>query len=138
MRWLDESNFDQIVTTEQADDDEKPDDVKVENVDQQNDNEHQRNKEDGDLTKNETSSLEEQKETSKQQHAWFISRGAEICDVGEGLCKYMLSLDEVSFHCLDNCSISSINPQCLHIAQAYLSFRKGWSISARANQEIWP
>ncbi|CDS14390.1 hypothetical protein LRAMOSA06559 [Lichtheimia ramosa] len=85
VRWLDESNFDQIVTTEQADDDEKPDDVKVENVDQQNDNEHQRNKEDGDLTKNETSSLEEQKETSKQQHAWFISRGAEICDVGEGL-----------------------------------------------------
>ena len=29
-----------------------------------------------------------EEQEKEKQHAWFISRGAEICDVGEGICKF--------------------------------------------------
>lgn len=91
-----------VTTAEKANDDSKSDNAKVEQADdQQKDNDHQENKEKG--------SPEDQKEASKQQHAWFISRGAEICDVGEGLCTYTIFLDNVSFHCFDYL-VTSIHP----------------------------
>lgn len=99
-------------SAEQANDDSsKSDHPKIEDTDeQQNDNDRQENKENGDLIKKE-SSPEEQKETPKQQHAWFISRGAEICDVGEGLCTYIIIfLFNASFHCFDELFTTSIYP----------------------------
>lgn len=103
---------DVVASAEHANDDtSKSDHAKIEDTDeQQNDNERQENKENGDSIKKEPSP-EDQKETPKQQHAWFISRGAEICDVGEGLCKYIfIFLDNASFHCLDDLFTISIYP----------------------------
>lgn len=32
----------------------------------------------------------EKNKEEEGQYAWFISRGAELCDVSEGVCKYRL------------------------------------------------
>ena len=86
MRWLDEADMEQQSdATKQVNDEKTADNVKVEPVDQQSDNDPQKDREEGNSIKNEPS-LEDKKEIPKQQHAWFISRGAEMCDVSEGLC----------------------------------------------------
>ncbi|KAI7886126.1 WD40 repeat-like protein [Lichtheimia hyalospora FSU 10163] len=85
VRWLDEADMEQQSdTTEQVNDEKKADNDKVEPVDQQIDTDPQKDKEKGNSANNEPS-LEDKKEIPQQQHAWFISRGAEMCDVSEGL-----------------------------------------------------
>ena len=78
IKWVDEPAYKEAqakaATTSAAVKTEEEEEINVEKMDDDNNN---------NTTTTTTSS-------SNEEYAWFISRGAEMCDVEDGVCKYFI------------------------------------------------
>lgn len=54
----------------------------------------------------------EKNKEEEGQYAWFISRGAELCDVSEGVCKYRFFFKKKNTHFLIFVSTASKPNTC--------------------------
>jgi hypothetical protein len=63
---------------------------------------------------------------TENQYAWFISRGAELCDLSDGVCKFYMFKQavEILFVCIKTHFVFlSIQAKYMYIAQACVSFK---------------
>lgn len=66
-------------------------------------------------------------EEDSKPYAWFVTRGAEMCDMGDGICKLQYIMLEISHHLFLTfpCSVDSKH---LYSSQVGLPRKEGWEI----------